>query len=524
MNEKQPMTELLQSLKDDPSINAMIQGSPVCHKIFDPEFRLRFMSKSGIDALKIENIEDFYGHPFPPDSVPKETREIFNDSLHRAANGETNTIDYSFDVDGKTIWYRTIFSPFFDDDNNLNYIRVDSMNITDRKEAEESKRIYQEKIIESQKMQAIGQLAGGIAHDFNNQLACLQSLSESVRERTRNDSELKQFLDNIFTIVKHSGGLTKKLLAFSRKGKYKTTEVDIHRIIFEIVSIMKCSIDKIININQHLNAKLSITEGDPSQLQNALLNLVINAYDAIEKEGEINIGTEVVQFSENDTEIHKNEVQPGEYIKIYIQDTGKGMDDETKAHIFEPFFTTKEMDKGTGMGLAAVYGIIKNHFGFINYESKPGEGTTAFIYLPVIAEPADLKTEEKKEDTKRGTGHILFVDDEIILSMSMKGTLSDLGYTVSVCRDGKEAVEFYKKSWKEIDLAILDMNMPKMNGRDAFFEMKKINPNIKAIIQSGYSIDKDANESLYMGVVEFIEKPFSIEYLSGIIAKVLSNK
>ena len=258
-------------------------------------------------------------------------------------------------------------------------------------------------------------------------------------------------------------------MAFSRKGKYQEIEVDIHNIINEVISILERSIDKRIELKKHTQAYLPFTKGDPSQLQNVILNLVLNARDAIENAGEIEITTENTRLNNMDIKNRELSIKPGDYIKICVHDTGKGMDDKTLIHIFEPFFTTKAPGTGTGMGLAAVYRTINNHKGGILADSEPGKGTTITIYLPVVEASELPRTKEEKALLKKGKVSILFIDDEEMITVSAKIILNVLGYKVNTCKNGKEAVQFYEENWKDIDLVILDMIMPEMNGKEADF-------------------------------------------------------
>ncbi len=391
-------------------------------------------------------------------------------------------------------------------------------DITEQKHMEEQLR-------QSEKMQAIGQLAGGIAHDFNNQLGGILIYTEMLREMVGHDANLTRYADNILISIKRSADLTSQLLAFSRQGKYQEKTVNMHNILHEVINMLQHSIDKRIVIKQHLTANPPTTTGDPTQLQNAVLNLALNSRDAMPGGGELLFSTKVVNIEKSYKKNILFEITKGSYIQVCITDNGIGMDKETQQHVFEPFFTTKEKGKGTGMGLAAVYGTVKNHNGAINVYSEPGEGTTFSIYLPLhIEEGLEFSENLQSAPAVKGSAHVLLVEDEDLIRTAETELLEILGYKVSVCSNGAEAVTFYKEAWKQVDIVIIDMVMPKMNGKDAFIAMREINPDIIALLASGYSLNGQSQTILDEGVKGFIQKPFRTNELTQKIAELLNTK
>jgi PAS domain S-box-containing protein len=378
---------------------------------------------------------------------------------------------------------------------------------------------------QAEKMDAIGQLAGGIAHDFNNQLVGILGYAEMLREEAGSNPTLTRYADNILLAVKRSSDLTAQLLAFSRKGKYLTTTVDLHRVVFEVVSLLKHSIDKRISVQQQLKANPSTTVGDPTQLQSAVLNLALNARDVMPDGGELVFATDVVELDEEYCGTVPYDVTPGSYLQVSVADTGTGMDEQTRARIFEPFFTTKEPGKGTGMGLAAVYGTIKNHKGSITVYSEPGHGSTFRLYLPLVSEssvvPDAIRTPAERVE---GGGHVLLVEDDEMVRDVGRQMLEALGYTVTTRADGAQALEHYEKEWRSIDLVILDMVMPVMGGKEAFIAMRKINPDIVALLSSGFSIDGEPQNIIDEGVKGFIQKPFRRGELAQKVMEVFGAK
>jgi nitrogen-specific signal transduction histidine kinase/CheY-like chemotaxis protein len=387
-------------------------------------------------------------------------------------------------------------------------------DITERK-------LMEERLRQSEKMTAIGQLAGGIAHDFNNQLAAMLGYAELLVARLT-DEELRLFANMIVGAATHSGDLTRQLLAFARKGKRQTMPVEIHGIINDVVALLTRTVDRRINIKRMLAANPSTTMGDPIQLQNALLNLAINARDAMPNGGELVFATDVVVLTEAHCRIAPQHITPGEYVEISITDTGVGMSQETQKRLFEPFFTTKEPGKGTGMGLASVYGTVADHQGTISFRSEPNRGTTFTLQLPVLVETApSIELPTARAETFTGTAHILLADDEKVAREAIAAGLRHLGYRVTTCADGAEAVARYSDDWREIDLVMLDMVMPKLGGHDAFLAMRKVNPAVKALLSSGYTMDSRVQNLVDGGGVYFVQKPFHLGALSKVVATAL---
>ncbi|MGL1902138.1 MAG: response regulator, partial [Fibrobacterales bacterium] len=373
----------------------------------------------------------------------------------------------------------------------------------------------------NEKMQAIGQLAGGVAHDFNNQLGGILNFAELAKKHMEKDSKEYSYMKNIISGVLHSAELTKQLLAFARKGKYVVTIVDVNEIIIDVTSILTHSVDKKINILHDLHSNPMTVSGDASQLQNTLLNIGLNSRDAMPNGGELSITTDVVSLDEEYIHMNNHEIQLGEYIRVIVKDTGEGMDSETLQHMFEPFYTTKELGKGTGMGMASVYGTIMNHNGAIEVDSAVGEGTTITIFLPfIVAHKGDGDApiaQVTKKDWK-----ILVVDDVEMLAMSMKMALVDEGYEAIACGSGKEAIQIFEESWQEIDLILLDMIMPDLNGKETYQALKKIDPGVKVLLLSGYSITEGAQEVVDGGALGFLQKPVFSKDLFKKITEVLS--
>lgn len=374
------------------------------------------------------------------------------------------------------------------------------------------------------KMEAIGRLAGGIAHDFNNILTAIQGNAELLQMDGFGQAERDDMLLQIMTASKRASELTKQLLDFARKGTFQIVSADVTKIIEQTVALLSHSIDKRIDIKLDLQADPPCVLADPSQIGNALVNLGMNACDAMPNGGVLTFKTRNVILDEKSCVNHLGELVLGPYVEICICDTGSGMDSETRSRIFEPFFTTKEVGKGTGLGLASVYGCIKSHYGNIHVDSHPGQGTTFKILLHA-AEAACVSDEDPAcKDIIKGSGHVLVVDDEGIVRAFVATVLQKLGYSVSMCINGAEAVEFFKDCHQDIDLVILDLVMPVLNGPDTFRELKQIDPDVNVLISSGFSKNETTNSLIDDGALGLLSKPFRISELAQTVAKSITHK
>jgi two-component system sensor histidine kinase EvgS len=403
----------------------------------------------------------------------------------------------------------------FDDEGNLVEIQGVGREITDYKHLENQ-------MLQSEKMKAIGQLAGGVAHDFNNQLTGILGYANMLVEKL-DDPRLRRYAENIIKSSKRSAALTGDLLAFSRKGKNLSERVDMHKIISDVVSILEHSIDKRIKITQLLKARPAAVTGDPNQLQNAILNIAINARDVMPEGGCIAFETNVTTLDEDFCNKQSFEIESGDYVMVSISDTGSGISEDIKTHIFEPFFTTKDVGEGAGMGLAGVLGTVESHNGMIDVESECGKGAKFRIYLPVSDIAEKIKKDTPVEKPAYGEGHIMLIDDEEIIRELGSDMFKELGYNVTSFEESSAAVAFYEKCWQEIDLVIIDMIMPDLGGRDIFAALKKINPEIRALLSSGYTLDGEAQEILKDGVKGFIGKPFTLGKLSKEVSSALKD-
>ena len=387
--------------------------------------------------------------------------------------------------------------------------------------AEKERKRLEAQFQEAQKMEAIGTLAGGIAHDFNNVLMGIQGHASLMLLRTGPEHPHFQRLKGIEDMVQTGANLTKQLLGFARGGKYDVKPTDLNELI-ENSSEMFGRTQKNVEIDRKYQHDILPVEVDRGQIEQVLLNLFVNAWHAMPGGGHLYVETSNVTLDEKDTSPFG--VKPGDYVRMSVTDTGIGMDEATRQRIFDPFFTTKEMGRGTGLGLASAYGIIKNHGGIINVYSKRQAGTTFDICLP--ASEKDIAAEEKKRANEilKGEETVLLVDDEDTILDVGKDMLVEMGYKVLVARSGKEAIEVYRKHRDKIALVIVDMVMPEMGGGEVYDIMKENNPKVKALLASGYSIDGQATEILERGCDGFIQKPFDVKALFGKIREILDKE
>jgi two-component system, cell cycle sensor histidine kinase and response regulator CckA len=396
-------------------------------------------------------------------------------------------------------------------------------DVSERKEAEAKSRKLEIQVRQAQKMESIGTLAGGIAHDFNNILMGIQGNASLMGLKTEPGHPNYEKIKNIEMYVQSGTELTRQLLGFARRGKYHAIATDVNDIINKSATMFGRT-KKEIQIKMDLATDIWTVEVDRGQIDQALLNLYVNAWQAMPHGGDLYLKTENVVLDAEFVNSKPYKVEPGDYIKITVTDTGIGIDRETRERIFEPFFTTKEMGRGTGLGLASVYGVIKNHGGYINVYSEIDQGTAFTIYLPASRKKIEKQIEKTVATLALGTGTILLIDDEEMIIKVGKELLQELGYDVLSARSGQEAIELYGKNADKIDLVIMDMIMPGMGGGETFDRLKKINPEIKVLLSSGYSINGQASKILERGCDGFIQKPFNLIQLSDKISQIISKK
>lgn len=383
-------------------------------------------------------------------------------------------------------------------------------------------RRLQDQLQRAQKMEAIGTLAGGIAHDFNNLLMGIQGNASLGLMQLDISHPCHERIKNIEKLVTNGSELTKQLLGFARQGRYETKETNINKFIENSTAIFGRT-KKEIQIFRNYAPDIFKVTIDRSQMEQVFLNLFVNASQAMPSGGNLYLATANVRLDKKYAKPYS--VKPGHYVKVSITDTGTGMDKATMDRIFDPFFTTKEMGHGTGLGLASVYGIVQNHHGIINVYSEKGVGTTFNIYLPASGQSIKRSKKNKQNnDPPRGRETILLVDDEQMIIDIGKDILEALGYTVIAVRNGSDAISTYQQHGEAIDLVILDMIMPAMDGEATFDALKAVNPQVTVLLSSGYSINGRAEAIMQKGCRGFIQKPFTFEEAARTIRRILDDK
>lgn len=455
--------------------------------------------------------------------IHPDDRDTVIDRHIRRLKGEELPNTYSFRIVGKDeqeIWteLNSVNINWEGKPATLNFLR----DVTSQKKLENQ--FYQ-----AQKMKAIGTLAGGIAHDFNNLLMCIQGNAFVMLNDISETHPHYEPINNITKSVGSAAELTKQLLGFSRKGKYKLIPTNLNDLILNS-SYMFARSRKEIRVHRKLQEEIWAVEVDSAQIEQSLLNLYINAAEAMPNGTNLYLETKNVILDKNT--LGKSDIKPGKYVKISVADVGLGIDEKDLQRIFEPFFTTKGFGKGNGLGLASVYGIVKNHGGIINVDSKINEGTTFIIYLPASERSVSQeKIEEISEKEKKSFKSlidknltVLIVDDEENILNAIAKMLEIIGFEVIIAKSGTIAIEIYKKNMGTIDFVILDMIMPDMDGGETYLKLKNINQNVRVLLSSGYSLHGQAHDILKWGGVGFIQKPFSEKELLQEIGEILGQE
>jgi two-component system, cell cycle sensor histidine kinase and response regulator CckA len=381
------------------------------------------------------------------------------------------------------------------------------------------KRRLEQQVLQAQKMESLGTLAGGIAHDFNNILAGILGYASFLKSKLSQDHDFFKYVDTIERSAIRAADLTSKLLAFTRGDKVNFKPLSINKLIGETLEIIQHTIDKSISVETKLDETIPTIMGDAGQIQQVVMNLCVNARDAMKGGGRLFIATETAVVRKSDPLV-PNDVKPGPYVKVIVSDSGCGMGKTLLSRIFDPFFTTKAPGQGSGLGLSVVYGIVRGHEGFVTVNSQPDQGSTFNTFLPVSGMP---EIQEKfLTETLRGHNELIFViDDEKDIRSFISEVLQSHGYRVLLAANGDQAVSVYEKQSQDIALVILDMVMPGMGGLEVFLKMKEINPHIRALLSTGYSQDGRAGEILNKGVKGFIQKPYDFNQLLAKLRQIL---
>ena len=498
------------------------EGDPVSRLLIlnDPFYTFYGTTAQDEGGYKIA-VDDYVNRFIHPDDKTSYYRATERISV---ANGHEFAVDLEHRIvrqDGEVRHVLSRLRGNRDDAGNIIRIYGTNQDITDRKQAEEERGRLATQLFQSQKMESMGTLAGGIAHDFNNIITALVGYASLLDVKMEEEDPLRIYIDQIMSASRKASDLTQSLLAFSRQRPVNLAPLSINSIIKGTQKLLKSLVTEDIALKVTLTKEDLAIMADATQIDQILFNLTVNAKDAMPNGGTITIETKPVELSEEFRRVHLQSKQ-GKYVLFSISDTGTGMDEATKERIFDPFFTTKEVGKGTGLGLSTVYGIVKQHNGYIDVESRSGEGTTFCIYFPVV----DKVVEEEKpvsKPIKGGKETILIAEDNEAVRNLIRTVLVEYGYKVIEAIDGADAVEQFNKANGKVDLLILDSVMPQKNGREAYNEIRRSKKSIKVLFTSGYTKDVYLDKGIEDSEFDFIAKPVSPNKLLQKVREVLDK-
>jgi PAS domain S-box-containing protein len=495
-------------------LRMIFENEPECVKLLACDGTVLQMNPAGLAMVEADSPKQVLGQCIFPLVVP-EHRSAFKNLTESVFQGQAGTLEFEIEgFKGARRWLKTHAVPLRNQPGDITAALGITRDITKEKGLEAQ-------LLQAQKLESLGTLVGGIAHDFNNMLSGILGFSQLMMEEVAPTSPVYEGLQRIEVLSERAADMVKQLLAFSRREVAQKTDLWLHPFLREIGKLLERMIPEHIEIQLGLAPDHLMVEADPTQLQQVVMNLAVNARDAMPGGGRLSIETQPVRLDEGFCRAHPS-LQPGAYVRVSVGDTGTGIAPEIRSRIFDPFFTTKGVGKGTGLGLAMVYGIVKNHNGAVEVESEVGRGTTFHLYLPVSAKPA--VADAPPIQAQRGGETILLVEDEgLVLELGQK-TLERFGYRVLTARDGVEAIEVYQAHREEIALVILDVMMPRMGGREAFQELKRLNPAVKALMATGYhSAEVTTEELLGEGISGVVMKPYRIHKLAQAVRAALEQ-
>ncbi|MEW6266332.1 MAG: response regulator [Thermodesulfobacteriota bacterium] len=504
----------------------LVEESPLGVALIRPDGVYEYVNPCFKDMFgyTIETIPDgrtWFRQAFPDQELRRQAIKEWLGDLSILGPGKGRPRSYPVvcaDGDRKEVQFRAVAL-----ESGYNLVLYE--DITQQHYAEEERSKLEAQLRQAQKMEALGTLAGGIAHDFNNILQVIGGYVQLLFAPRDLEARTRTYLAEVDAAVQRATDLVQRLLTFSRKVEPELRPLDLNQEVREGVKMLERIIPKMISIQTNLARDIPFIRADAGQLNQVVMNLGANARDAMPDGGRLVIQTENVTLAEKDGRELLG-LKPGPYVLLHVSDTGQGMDEDTLKHIFDPFYTTKELGKGTGLGLAMVYGIVKGHGGHVNCYSRVGQGTTFKIYLPALDQaeaPAPAADLEKAEEVGGGRETILLVDDEAAVINTATEILESRGYTVLAADSGEKALEVYRAQDRDIDLVVLDLGMPGIGGRRCLEELIKLNPAVKVIIASGYALTGVARETVEKGAKGFIGKPYRLVNLLRQVREVLDG-
>lgn len=463
--------------------------------------------------------EQLDGKPFT-ELIHAEDREASREGMKKLLEGRTTQLTLEnryLHKSGEAIWCTTIASLVRDSAGQPAYLLALVQDIQARKKVEEERAWLQERLMQAQKREALGTLAAGIAHDFNNLLSVMLGVASTLRVRLAPEDPMQGPVRMIEQSAQRAADLTRQLLGFVHPGSEQARTASVQSVLDRVVSIVSQTFDRRICLRLDWAHDPLWVGAEPGALEQAVLNLCINARDAMLAGGTLTLATSAVTVGSHDG-VSPAECPPGRYVRIAVCDTGAGIEPQVLPRLFEPFFTTKEAGQGTGLGLTMVRRFVRSHGGFVHVESKLGEGAQFAIYLPAVQAPPAPARPQRPIRVQRGCGTVLVVDDEPLVLATVEQGLKRLGYQVFVAEDGERALGVYAPRAAEIDVVLLDVMMPGVSGIEMCLKMRHLNSNVKVILSSGYC-DRVAREARAAGAVDFITKPYTLEDLSLILGR-----
>ncbi len=444
-------------------------------------------------------------------------QEQFEKTIHpdaeRCLAGEQVRYDtwIDFPVGGKRYMSIT-YVPDIDEDGAIRGFVVNGRDITERKRLEDQ-------LIQSQKMEAIGTLAGGIAHDMNNVLAVVLGLGTVLENEMAADDPTRGDIQEIVAAARRGRSLVENLLGFARKGRYRRETASVNVIAKSVVTVLERTIAKKIVVNTQFESELDDVDCDPNQISQVVMNLCVNAIDAVNGKGTIAISTSNEELDSSEA-AERPGLEAGRYVELCVRDDGSGMDEETRERAFEPFFTTKGVGRGTGLGLPMVYGTIENHGGAVWIDSSPGQGTAVHVLLPVTASER-AESAKSTAEVRGGKGRILLIDDEEMIRITGRRMLESVGFEVAVADSGTAALELFRDRHAQVDLVILDLSMPVMDGVECFFKLKAIAADVRVLICTGHGSHPGSRTILDHGAVGMVNKPFELQQIADAVSEAI---
>lgn len=515
---------------------AWLEHSPVCTKVLDLDFNLMYMSNAGVSALKLEDAERYYCKPYPIDFFPGHFRETMRASLeHVRATGEVAYQEAPLlALDGEEKWFRSTIVPIFDEEGAIEYLLVVSVDVTDRLRAEEHRVELERQIQHGQKLESLGVLSGGIAHDFNNLLMSVLGNADLALDHIPELHPAHHNLQEVEKAARRGAELAGQMLAYSGRGKFVIEPIHLGSFLAEMAHLLDVTLSKKTELKIDFPPNLPTFDGDPTQIRQVIMNLITNASEAFGDENGTITLTAGVQECHRDfldtlqepfRQANDAPLEEGRYVYFEVADNGCGMNQATCDRVFEPFFTTKFT--GRGLGMAAVLGIVRGHQGLMKLSSTPGEGSCFQVYFPATAatdQPVPVATlPTGAPEDWRGCGTILVADDEESVCAVGQEMLQHFGFDVLCAADGREAIDKYLQNSEAIDCILLDLTMPEFDGEQVFQELRKIHPDVKVILTSGYNIQDISKRFSGKGLSGFLQKPFDLVALRDVLTRALEN-